>query len=52
MIYELKLFFQIPNNCTYHRTPKQKDLRTCCDKLTEYVYGNIRLASKLIQEFF
>ncbi|CAG8759738.1 31485_t:CDS:2, partial [Racocetra persica] len=32
-IYELKLFFQNPNNCTCRRTPKQKVLRTCFEKI-------------------
>ncbi|CAG8493820.1 13426_t:CDS:2 [Dentiscutata heterogama] len=32
-IYELKLFFQNPNNCTCYQIPKQKDLRTCFEKL-------------------
>ncbi|CAG8735192.1 12364_t:CDS:2, partial [Dentiscutata erythropus] len=32
-IYELKLFFQNPNNCTCRQTPKQKDLRTCFEKV-------------------
>ena len=26
-IYDLKLFFQEINNYTYHRSPKQKDLK-------------------------
>ncbi|CAG8508833.1 11156_t:CDS:2 [Racocetra persica] len=32
-IHELKLFFQNSNNCTCCRTPKQKDLRTCFEKV-------------------
>ncbi|CAG8810613.1 25378_t:CDS:2, partial [Racocetra persica] len=32
-IHDLKLFFENPNNCTCRRTPKQKDLRTCFEKV-------------------
>ncbi|CAG8554281.1 12590_t:CDS:1 [Cetraspora pellucida] len=32
-IHDLKAFFENPNNCTCHQTPKQKDLRTCFEKV-------------------
>ncbi|CAG8599852.1 1617_t:CDS:1, partial [Scutellospora calospora] len=32
-IYDLKLFFENSNNCICHQTLKQKDLRTCFEKV-------------------
>ncbi|CAG8575573.1 364_t:CDS:1, partial [Cetraspora pellucida] len=32
-IHDLKLFFKNPNNCTCCQTPKQKDPRTCFEKI-------------------
>ncbi|CAG8790516.1 26185_t:CDS:2, partial [Racocetra persica] len=32
-IHDLKLFFENSNNCTCRRTPKQRDLRTCFEKV-------------------
>ncbi|KAF0496832.1 chaperonin: PROVISIONAL [Gigaspora margarita] len=32
-IHDLYTFFQNSNNCTCHRTPKQRDLRTCFEKV-------------------
>ncbi|KAF0546607.1 chaperonin: PROVISIONAL [Gigaspora margarita] len=32
-VHNLKLFFEDPDNCICCRTPKQKDLRTCFEKV-------------------
>ncbi|CAG8731597.1 19698_t:CDS:1, partial [Racocetra fulgida] len=32
-IHNLKLFFENSNNCTCCQTPKQRDLRTCFEKV-------------------
>ncbi|CAG8829317.1 6150_t:CDS:2, partial [Dentiscutata erythropus] len=35
-IHDLSLFFENSTNCTCHRTPRQKDLRTCFEKLMSF----------------
>ncbi|CAG8823155.1 18256_t:CDS:1, partial [Racocetra fulgida] len=32
-IHDIYIFFQNSNNCTCRRTPKQRDLRTCFEKV-------------------
>ncbi|CAG8533843.1 7707_t:CDS:2 [Dentiscutata heterogama] len=50
-IHNLKLFFKNPDNCTCHRTPKQKDLRTCFEKVEFKCFFERHFKLKALEEY-
>ncbi|CAG8546424.1 5410_t:CDS:2, partial [Cetraspora pellucida] len=49
-IHDLKLFFENPDNCTCCRTSKQKDLRTCFEKVGFKRFFKIHFELKALEE--